>query len=169
LNIILIGMPAAGKSTVGVLLAKELGYGFADTDILITRRAGRTLPALIAGEGISRLLEMEAEVGESLDCDETVIATGGSMVFSARAMERLKAGGVTVYLETPLPVIEARLRLHSREARGVAAPPEMSLPDIYAARAPLYERYADVTVRCGDGLEAVVEQILRAIEGMEIA
>jgi len=163
LNVVLIGMPGAGKSTVGVLLAKELGYGFADTDILITQRAGRTLPVLIAEEGVPRLLEREAEVGESLDCDETVIATGGSMVFSPRAMEHLKAGGVAVYLETPIGTIAERLRKHSREARGVAAPPEMSLTDIYAARAPLYERYADVTIQCGDGLETVVEQIVRAI------
>ena len=163
MNIILIGMPAAGKSTVGVLLAKRLGYGFADTDILITRKAGRPLPAIIAQAGIPRLLELEAEVGESLDCDETVIATGGSMVFSGRAMERLKATGVAVYLETPFEVIEQRLRRHSREARGIAAPPDMSLEEVYAARAPLYEKYADLTVRCADGLETVVEQIVQAL------
>lgn len=167
-NIVLIGMPGTGKSTVGVILAKRLGYDFLDADICIANREGRTLPRIIAEDGLERFLEIEGETGLSLRCQGTVIATGGSMVFSPAAMEHLRENGVTIWLETPVDVLEGRLANNSREDRGVAAPADMSVSDIYALREPLYAKYADIRIPCETGVDQVVAQIRRALDGMEL-
>lgn len=162
-NIVLIGMPGTGKSTVGVVLAKRLGYDFIDGDLLITRREGNTLPEIIAREGLERFLEIEGEVGCAIDCERTVIATGGSMVFSDKAMRHLKQNGFVIWLETELETLAQRLAYNSREDRGVAAPAGMSIEEIYAVRAPLYEKYADIRIKCEYGTERTVQQIRDAL------
>ncbi|MBR4158292.1 MAG: AAA family ATPase [Oscillospiraceae bacterium] len=167
-NIVLIGMPGTGKSTVGVVLAKYMGYDYLDTDILLSRRQQRTLPQLIEAEGLERFLQLEGEAGLSIECSDTVIATGGSMVFSGDAMEHLRSGAVVVWLETPLEVLEARLSRTAREDRGVAAPSDMSVREIYEQREPLYAKYADVRIRCGEGVDGVVADVRTALRGMDM-
>lgn len=167
-NIVLIGMPGTGKSTVGVVLAKYMGYDYLDTDILLSRRQGRTLPKIIEEDGLDRFLALEGEAGLSVDCESTVIATGGSMVFSADAMEHLRRNAVVVWLETPLDVLQARLSSTAREDRGVAAPADMSVREIFEIRAPLYTKYAEVRIRCGEGVDGVVSDIRTALRGMDL-
>ena len=162
-NIVLIGMPGTGKSTVGVILAKRMGYGFLDTDILLAEHEGRTLPVIIAEEGFEGFLEAEGRMGITIDRESTVIATGGSMVFSEAAMNNLRRNGVVIWLKTSLAELEKRLYA-TRETRGVAAPKEMSIAEIYEQRRPLYERYADLTVNCLSGTDNVVHQILELLD-----
>lgn len=163
-NIVLIGMPGTGKSSVGVILAKHISYAFMDTDIELARRAGRTLPRILREDGLDRFLELEGETGLSVDCENTVIATGGSMVFSEKAMQHLCESGVVIWLETPVETLEARLTGGSRERRGVAAPGDMSVRDIYALREPLYTKYADLRIACRAGVENVVADIIRKLQ-----
>lgn len=163
-NIVLIGMPGTGKSSVGVILAKHISYAFMDTDIELARRAGRTLPRILREDGLERFLEMEGETGLAVDCENTVIATGGSMVFSENAMQHLCESGVVIWLETPVETLEARLTGGSRERRGVAAPGDMSIRDIYALREPLYAKYADLRIACRAGVENVVADIIRKLQ-----
>lgn len=162
-NIVLIGMPGTGKSTVGVILAKRLGYGFLDTDILLAETEHRTLPEIIADAGYQRFIEIEGRTGESIRREKCVIATGGSMVFSEKAMENLRRGAVSVWLDTPVEVIEKRIA-SNRESRGVAAPNDMTTADIYAMRKPLYEKYSDYTLRCVDGTDAVVDELVELLK-----
>lgn len=156
-------MPGTGKSTVGVILAKQLGYDFIDTDISIAYREKRSLPQIIAEQGVDALLRIEGEVGEAIDCERTVIATGGSMVLSPGAMEKLKKQGVVIWLRTPLEELERRFAICSKEDRGVAAPVGTSTEDIYALRRPLYEKYADIIIDCAQGTENCVKQLMDAI------
>lgn len=143
-NIILIGMPAAGKSTVGVLLAKSLGYRFLDTDILIQEKTGRLLHEIITAEGLDRFLEIENEVLTGLNTKSTVIATGGSAVYSADAMTHLKEIGYVIYLKIGFKSLTERLGDYVN--RGVVLRPNMTLYDLYRERTALYEKYADTTV-----------------------
>lgn len=143
-NIILIGMPAAGKSTVGVLLAKSLGYRFLDTDILIQEKTGHLLHEIIATDGLDRFLEIESEVLRTLDTAKTVIATGGSAVYGAEAMAHLKKIGHVIYLKIGFDSLTERLGDYVN--RGVVLRPSMTLHDLYLERAALYEQYADATV-----------------------
>lgn len=161
-NIVLIGMPGTGKSTVGVILAKRLGYGFLDTDILIAEEEGRRLPDIIASDGYERFIELEGRIGASVRRQNCVIATGGSMVFSKAAMENLGSGGIVVWLETPVDVLEKRLA-SNRVTRGVAAPDNMSIAEIYQQRRVLYERYADLRMDCMLGTDNVVNALLDLI------
>ena len=162
-NIVLIGMPGAGKSTVGVLLAKTLGYAFLDTDLVIQEREGRLLQDLVDELGVEAFLDREAAAICSVDCDRTVIATGGSVVCRDRAMEHLKDLGRIVYLQLPLEELERRL--HNISTRGIAMAPGETLAHIYDYRAPLYRKYADLTVEVGrQTLEETVEQVLRALK-----
>ena len=163
-NIVLIGMPGTGKSTVGVILAKRLGYDFIDVDILITQREKRTLPQLIEDEGIDGFLKLEGQAGLSIECDRTVIATGGSMIFSDDAMRHLKADAITIWLETPLHKLVERYKRNSRQDRGVAAPGDMTIKEIYELRKPLYKKYSDITIHCRKQSEYVVQQIRGAID-----
>ncbi|MCD7845283.1 MAG: shikimate kinase [Oscillospiraceae bacterium] len=167
-NIVLIGMPGTGKSTVGVILAKRLGYDFLDTDILLARREGHTLPEILAAYGLEGFLQREEALGRELRRDSTVIATGGSMVLSAAAMENLCRDGVVVWLQTPVSVLEARLANHSREDRGVAAPADMTVGDIYAMREPYYQKYADLTIPCRDGADQVVAAVREALGKIDL-
>lgn len=165
-NIVLIGMPGAGKSTVGVILAKTIGYDFIDTDILLSRRIGCTLQDFIDRYGINEFLRAEEDAALSLNCEKTVIATGGSMVVSDRAMRHLKGGAETVWLD--IPVEELKRRLNNIKTRGIAMEPGQDISDIYEKRLSLYKKYADITVSgsCADenDIESMVQKILRNIE-----
>ena len=161
-NIVLIGMPGAGKSTVGVLLAKTLGYAFLDTDLVIQEREGKLLQTLVDELGVEAFLEREADAICSVNCVNTVIAPGGSAVCRERAMEHLKALGRIIYLHLPLEELEHRL--HNISTRGIAMAPGETLAHIYDYRAPLYRKYADLTVEVGrQTLEETVTQVLEAL------
>ena len=143
-NVILVGMPGAGKSTLGVLLAKAIGHDFIDTDLVIQRQAGMTLGSYLASRGYEALRQLEAEVICALDHAGTVIATGGSAVYSQAAMQHLRANGRVVYLQCALDVLDQRIA--SMDERGIAAPSGQTLADVQAERIPLYEQYAEITV-----------------------
>lgn len=164
-NIILIGMPGAGKSTVGVVLAKTLGYDFVDTDIQLSRHIGTTLQEYINIYGIETFLKAEEKLVLSLACSSTVIATGGSVVLSEPAMKHLNDNSTTVFIDVPLD--ELRRRLINIRTRGIALKPGQSIEDIFRDRMPLYRRYADVTVpedqRAVPDLEAIVAEIIHSL------
>lgn len=161
-NVVLIGMPGAGKSTVGVLLAKALAKGFIDTDLLIQTAEGRTLQDIVDSEGHHRLREIEERELRALRADRHVIATGGSAVYSPPAMEALRAHGVVVYLRVPLETLVGRVS--NLGTRGIAKAADQSFEDVFRERTPLYERHAEITVDC-DGLnaEAAMEAVRRAL------
>lgn len=143
-NITLIGMPGSGKSTVGVLLAKALGYDFLDTDLLIQQREGQLLQDILDQRGVERFLDAEEAAVRSVRCSRTVIAPGGSVVCRPGAIEHLKVLGPVVYLHVPMD--ELHRRITNLSTRGIAMEPGQDLADVMAARAPLYEKYADLTV-----------------------
>ncbi|MBT9776098.1 shikimate kinase [Clostridium sp. MCC353] len=143
-NITLIGMPASGKSTVGVLLAKRLGYSFVDSDIVIQEKEGRLLKDIIEQEGLAGFLEVENRINSQLDVTHSVIAPGGSVIYGKEAMEHLKEISTVVYLK--LSYQEVKARLGDLKDRGVALKDGMTLMDLYHERVPYYEKYADITV-----------------------
>lgn len=143
-NITLIGMPASGKSTVGVLLAKRLGFSFVDVDILIQEREKRLLKEIIGEVGDEGFMEIENRINAGLDVERSVIAPGGSVIYGKEAMEHLKEISTVVYLK--LSFEEVKKRLGDLVDRGVVLKDGMSLLDLYNERVPYYERYADVTV-----------------------
>ena len=143
-NLILIGMPSAGKSTLGVLAAKALGMDFIDTDILLQTLAGHRLQEIMDSVGLTGFLEMEAAAVQTLAPARTVIATGGSVVYDEHAMRHLQRLGRVVYLSVPFAEIERRLG--DAATRGIARQPGQSLWELYLERAPLYERYAEITL-----------------------
>ena len=144
-NIILTGMPGSGKSTVGVILAKELGLDFVDTDILIQRGEGVMLQRLLDTRGVEGFLATEERYITDLTCTGTIIAPGGSVVLSDSAMQHLKGLGTVVFLDTPITVITGRIDVYTR---GIVKHPEQSLADVLAEREPLFRKYADLTVDC---------------------
>ena len=148
-NIILIGLPGAGKSTVGVILAKTFGMNFIDTDIVIQEHAGRLLQEIIDEEGSRAFLAVEETAILSLHACNAVIATGGSVVFSRRAMEHLKSDGIVMYLKISFEEMERRLK--NITTRGIVLAAGQSLREMYILRVPLYEKYADITIDCTDG------------------
>lgn len=161
-NIILIGMPGAGKSTLGVLLAKTLGMGFLDTDIVIQQREGRVLQDIIDRDGTDAFLLCEERAILSVEPHGCVVATGGSAVYSEKAMEHLSQAGLTVYLRTPYEEISRRLRDIS--TRGVVLKNGASLRQTYDERAPLYEKYADLTVDCTEqSMESSLNDIVKKV------
>ena len=160
-NITLIGMPASGKSTIGVLLAKRLGYSFVDVDIVIQEKTGKLLREIIAEQGLDGFLQVEDRINQELDVRHSVIAPGGSVVYGQKAMEHLKRISQVVYLK--LEYEELKRRLGDLVDRGVALRPGMTLRDLYEERLPLYERYADITVSEGPGGPGIVVDELRAI------
>jgi len=143
-NIVLVGMPGVGKSTIGVLLAKQLGYSFLDTDILIQAAEGKTLQELIQEHGISGFCDLEEEYILSVSVNSHVIATGGSVVYGKAAMRHLKADAVVIHLNLSLGRLKKRL--DDLDARGVAIAPGRDLSDLYAERHPLYLKCSDHTV-----------------------
>ena len=161
-NIILIGMPASGKSTVGVILAKLLGFSFLDTDLLIQGREGRRLREIIADKGVDGFLADEEAACLSVQADRCVIATGGSVVYSEAAIAHLKALGSIVYLEADYETISGRLK--DIQGRGVVLRPGQTLADLYEERVRLYEKYADLVVSEGHGnLEETVTRVYRKL------
>jgi shikimate kinase len=158
-NIVLIGMPAVGKSTIGVLLAKSLGRYFLDTDIFIQAIVGRTLQQIIDADGLDKFCKLEAQHILCIDKTDIVIATGGSAVYNDAAMNHLKENGIIVYLDLPLDMIKKRLT--DLNIRGVVMSKDQTLDDLYKKRAPLYEKWADVTIDCRNLThEQVVNKII---------
>jgi shikimate kinase len=145
-NIILIGMPGAGKSTVGVILAKQASRGFVDTDLLIQSSLGRTLQDIVDRDGYEVLRKREEEVLCALSDCNCVIATGGSAVYSRKAMDHLKSDGIVIFLEADIPTLESRV--HDFSMRGLAKKPEQSFADLFHERSALYRLYADITISC---------------------
>ncbi|MBL3555173.1 shikimate kinase [Marinobacter sp. JB05H06] len=161
-NIVLIGMPGSGKSTVGVLLAKRLGLGFIDTDLLIQQEAGRTLQDIVDHEGYQALRQIEEQVLLELEVRRQVISTGGSAVYSEPAMQHLKTDAVVVFLDIPLEVVLERIGDYS--ARGISRRPGQSLSELFSERFGLYSGVADVTVDCGDkNHEEVCDAVIAAL------
>ena len=156
-NIILIGMPSCGKSTLGVLLAKKLGMEFIDSDLLIQKKHGKLLHELIAAHGNDGFLEIESEVNCSITEQNAVIATGGSAVYSERAMRHFATIGKIVYIHISYEEMEARLGDFAH--RGVVMPEGYTLRDLYNERAALYEKYAHVTVSGEGGMTRAIERI----------
>ncbi|MBE6698342.1 MAG: shikimate kinase [Ruminococcaceae bacterium] len=157
MSIILIGMPSCGKSTLGVLLAKKLGYEFVDSDLLIQKKHGKLLHELIEQQGNDAFLALEAETNCSIEARDAVIATGGSAVYSQAAMEHLSTLGKIVYIQISYEEMEARLGDYAH--RGVIMPAGYTLQDLYRERHALYQRYADVTVSGEGGMPAAIERI----------
>lgn len=143
-NIVLIGMPGVGKSTIGVIAAKQLGYQFIDADLLIQQQEGRLLHEIITQEGVEGFLEIENRVNASIQTEGAVISTGGSVIYGKEAMEHLSTIGTVAYLKLPYPALERRLK--DLKDRGVVLKEGQTLKDLYAERVPLYEKYADITV-----------------------
>ena len=162
-NVILIGMPGVGKSTAGVVLAKSLGYEFVDEDLLIQKQEGRLLHEIIAQEGRAGFLAIENQVNAGINTQKAVIATGGSVVYGAEAMEHLKSMGTVVYLKISYETLERRL--HNMKGRGVVLKIGQTLRDLYEERTPLYEKYADLIVNQEQrDVEETIRQIVAALE-----
>ena len=153
-----LGRPGCGKSTVGVVLAKTTGLSFLDTDLLIQDREQLLLQQIIDAKGLSYFMKAEEEALCSVQCDNTVIATGGSAVYSEQAMRHLKSLGVVVYISLSLQEVEKRL--NNLATRGIAGAADKSLAELYAERIPLYEQYADFIIPCdGISLTECMEKI----------
>ncbi|MCD8188775.1 MAG: shikimate kinase [Clostridiales bacterium] len=161
-NIVLVGMPASGKSTIGVILAKELKYRFTDTDLVLQEATDQTLVEIIAQRGLEGFLQLENDTVATLEVRRSVIATGGSVIYGREAMEHLKTHGTVVYIRHRYEVIQSRLT--NITTRGVAMREGETLYDLFRERTPLYERYADVTLEA-DGLttEQAVQAIIRLL------
>jgi len=166
MNIILIGMPGCGKSTVGVVLAKRLGYGFVDADLVVQSQQGKLLQQIIDTQGVEALLKAEAAALKSINCTNTVIATGGSAVYSAEGMAHLKRSGIALYIDLPLEQLAERLT--NLDTRGVAGAADMTLGQIYDERTPLYKAVADITVNAaGLTITQVTDRVIDEISKMQ--
>ena len=166
-NVTLIGMPGSGKSTVGVLLAKALGFGFLDVDLVIQHREGTLLQDIIDTRGVDYFLQAEETAVRSVHCQHHVVSTGGSVVCREGAIPHLKELGPLVYLRVSLP--ELTRRIHNMSSRGIAMEPGQTLADVMAYRAPLYEKYADLIVDCpaGQTLEQTVQLVVDGLKALE--
>ena len=161
-NIVLIGMPGVGKSTIGVILAKILGYKFIDADIVIQQEEGKLLREIINSEGVEGFIQVENRVNASMDCHKAVIATGGSVVYGKEAMEHLQQIGRVVYLKVDYEIINQRLG--NLKGRGVVLKDGQDLKALYEERIPLYEKYADIVVdenHCN--IEETVEKLVKLL------
>lgn len=176
-NIVLIGMPGAGKSTAGVVLAKKLGMQFVDTDLIIQAGIDKPLCEVISKDGNAAFLKIENEVLAGLQCKRHVIATGGSAIYGNEAMENLRKNGTVVFLDASFQEICSHLKLNPNDSdnesaslleRAVILPDNMSLQDIYKQRLPLYRKYADITIKT-DGLDVyeTVEAIVQELQDFD--
>ncbi len=157
-NIILIGMPGVGKSTIGVVLAKILGYNFLDSDLVIQDNQKLLLWQIIEQKGLDEFIKIEERVNESINVTKTVIATGGSVVYGSNAMMHFKSIGKIVYIYTDYNQLVSRLG--DFKNRGIAIKSNQTLYDLYLQRCPLYEKYADITVKNNDSITEVINDIL---------
>ncbi|HJC74057.1 MAG TPA: shikimate kinase [Candidatus Mediterraneibacter faecavium] len=162
-NLIFIGMPAVGKSTVGIVVAKRLGMRFIDTDLLIQEREGKLLREIIAEKGENGFLEIENEVNASVNAKNSVISPGGSVIYCKDAMKHYKKIGTIVYLKASYQTIKRRIK--NPKKRGVVLKEGQSLRDLYYERVPYFEKYADITV-CEDGcrIEDTIKNVLNAVK-----
>lgn len=157
-NIVLIGMPGSGKSTVGVLLAKAVKKPFIDTDLLIQQRENRFLQEIIDNDGIDAFKQIEESVITGMNPDNSIIATGGSVIYSSRAMAHLREKSIIVYLA--VKPYQLNKRLKNIKTRGIALKKGQTLEDLFNERIPLYEKYADITVDCAHKhIETIVKEI----------
>lgn len=162
-NIIFIGMPASGKSTVGVVVAKRLGYEFIDTDLLIQKQEKKLLKEIIAEVGNEGFLEIENQVNRDVQAENAVISPGGSVVYCKEAMEHYKKIGKIVYLQVPFETINRRIS--NAKNRGVVLKEGQTLRDLYDERAKLFEKYADYTIsEAGLDLEETIDCVLELFE-----
>lgn len=162
MNYVLIGMPTSGKSTVGVMLAKEICYDFLDTDILLQRREKKMIQKILDEDGLEAFYKIEEEALCSVDADQTVISTGGSAVYSEKGMENVCKNATVIYIEMPLEEIYDRIE--NLQSRGIAGLNSKHFTKIYLERKKLYERYADITVDgSGLGKDQLLKKILKAI------
>ncbi len=161
-NIIFIGMPASGKSTIGVVVAKRLGYGFVDTDLLIQKQEKALLKEIIMKKGRTGFLEIEDRVNASVEAEHTVISPGGSVVYCENAMKHYKEIGTIVYLQVSYETISKRIR--NARNRGVVLQKGQTLKELYEERRGLFEKYADITVREeGASLEEMIGKVMDAL------
>lgn len=162
-NIILVGMAGAGKSTIGVLLAKTLGMAFVDTDLIIQENEKMLLQSIIDNKGLQYFTMVEEKAIHGLTVHNTIIATGGSVIYVDNAMGKLKSTGTVVYLKVPF--IEIERRLENIKTRGIAMKKGQTLHDLYNERAPLYEKYADIVIDLeGLNIEDAVGEIVKSVE-----
>ena len=163
MNIVLIGMPGCGKSTIGVLLAKSLLMDFMDTDLEIQKRCGMSLCEIIEKDGLEGFKETENRIISAICFENCVVATGGSAVYGREAMENLKKSGTVVYLK--LPVREIEKRITNIKTRGIVMSKGSTISDVYSERAALYDKYADITVDCsGLDTEKCVKAVMDALK-----
>lgn len=162
-NLCLIGMPGSGKTTTGSLLARRTGKSFLDTDDLIRSTSGHSLQHIVDHQGQQALRALEQDVICALNCSNSVIATGGSAVYSVTAMSHLANMATIIYLAAPLAIIESRI--HDLDMRGLVRRADQDLSDLYAERTPLYERYASIRVEASGTTEQTVDQIVAALQG----
>ena len=162
-NLIFIGMPAVGKSTVGVVLAKKLGLGFLDTDLLIQEKEGRLLRDIIKAEGLDRFLKIENDVNSSVDVSDHVISPGGSVVYCEEAMEHYKKIGIVIYLRVSCETIKERIK--DPKKRGVVLRKGQTLEELYNERSILFEKYADIVIdEDGCTIDDTIESVAKALE-----
>ncbi len=162
-NIILIGMPGCGKTTIGTELSEKLGYGYVDSDSVIVAREGKRLPQIIAEVGREAFLDIEAKINSEICADRCVLATGGSVIYRDYAMQKLKTMGKIVYLKLSYETIASRLGDLTK--RGVAYKDGFTLKDLYDERTPLYEKYADIAVELdGMSIMQAVDAVAKAVQ-----
>ena len=166
-NVVLIGMPTSGKSTMGVILAKILGYRFLDADIVIQEKEGKKLSQIIEEEGVDGFIEIENRINAGIETEKTVIATGGSVVYGKEAMDHYKNIGKVVYLKVDMDTLTKRL--HNAKQRGVVMREGQSLVSLYNERSALYEKYADITIEEKDfSMEEVIDITLEALKALPL-
>jgi shikimate kinase len=160
-NIVLIGMPGSGKTTTGKAVSKMLGYDFIDTDAILLQRLGKPLGDVVKEEGVEYFRTIQGEIISSVEFQNAVIATGGSVVYCEAAMEHLKKNGLVVYLKIEAAELEKRLDPQRRLARS----PGQTLQDLYYERSPLYEKYSDIVIECsGKEVNGIAAEIVKELK-----